>query len=84
MVAMNAHLENFRYDRPLLKIIHFSTTVMEGNFKRLWVLSLLLKNSRLINTTVTEVQKQRMNRPASQRSSLVHIRNTKHQNGPST
>lgn len=75
---MNAQLDDHMYDRPLFKIIHFNTTSMKRNFELLPALSLLFKNSWLVNNTVTEAWNQRrMNRPVSQRSSLVHIRNTK-------
>lgn len=85
MVAMNAQLDDHTYDRPLFKIIHFNATSMKRNFELLPALSLLFKNSWLVNNTVTEAWNQRrMNRPVSQRSSLVHIRNTKYQNGHST
>lgn len=53
---MNAQLDDNKYDRLLLKIIHLNTTSMKGNSELLLVLSLLFKNSWLVNNTVTGVE----------------------------
>lgn len=53
-VAMNAQLDGFTYDRPLLKIIHFNTTVMKeiSNYFRFY-----LSCSRIHGWLTTQWQK---------------------------
>lgn len=80
--SSNAQLDDYTYDIPLLETIHFNTISIKGNFKLLQLHPSWARIHRQFNNILMEVQNQeRKNRPVSQSSSLVLIRNTKHRNG---